>query len=215
MSKHQQVQLLEAAAILSHLSPDSATGTSLPDDRSLWPAYLSNGTLPPPEGTNLPVAASPDATTRGVSGGPRLHDYSIPISASEGGAITQVRPGLIGVSNTQYRDAQPSQSWGAASSYRSNWSVPRSSVRSDSSGDDDDSVVDIEMDENEEQQSVAVAPDSTRARRVWKREDEDGMFAHGFPEEDEELEDVKSPAAAATALQQEEWDGLEMDMDMD
>jgi hypothetical protein len=70
------------------------------------------------------------------------------------------------------------------------------------------------MDEHEEQQSVAVAPYSTRSRRVWKREDEDGMFARGFPEEDEDLEDVKSPAAP-TALQQEEWDGLEMDMDMD
>ncbi|EEB96757.1 hypothetical protein MPER_04055 [Moniliophthora perniciosa FA553] len=41
LSKHQQVQLLEAAAILSHFSQDSATGTSLPEDRSLWPSFLS------------------------------------------------------------------------------------------------------------------------------------------------------------------------------
>ncbi|TDL19013.1 hypothetical protein BD410DRAFT_453196 [Rickenella mellea] len=44
LSKHQQVQLLEAAAILTHLAP----GTSLPEDRSLWPYYLSGGLLPPP-----------------------------------------------------------------------------------------------------------------------------------------------------------------------
>ncbi|BEI79822.1 hypothetical protein CcaverHIS002_0103510 [Cutaneotrichosporon cavernicola] len=39
MSKHQQVQMLEAAAILSHINPDS--GRSLPGDKSLWPAALS------------------------------------------------------------------------------------------------------------------------------------------------------------------------------
>ncbi|CAK9785374.1 uncharacterized protein COLE_06696 [Cutaneotrichosporon oleaginosum] len=39
MSKHQQVQLLEAAAILSHINPDS--GRSLPTDKSLWPMALS------------------------------------------------------------------------------------------------------------------------------------------------------------------------------
>lgn len=44
LSKHQQVQLLEAAAILSHLD----TSSSLPEDRSLWPSYLSGGALPPP-----------------------------------------------------------------------------------------------------------------------------------------------------------------------
>ncbi|KAF8628966.1 hypothetical protein AX15_003622 [Amanita polypyramis BW_CC] len=50
LSKHQQVQLLEAAAILSHLSPSSS---SLPEDRSLWPSFLSGGLLPPPENTTL------------------------------------------------------------------------------------------------------------------------------------------------------------------
>ncbi|KAF5346984.1 hypothetical protein D9758_010101 [Tetrapyrgos nigripes] len=60
LSKHQQVQLLEAAAILSHLTPDSATGTSLPEDRSLWPSFLSGGALPAPEVTtfSIGVAAS-------------------------------------------------------------------------------------------------------------------------------------------------------------
>lgn len=69
LSKHQQVQLLEvsqgracepgilftlpqAAAILSHLAPSATGGTSLPEDRSLWPSYLSGGLLPPPDTAN-------------------------------------------------------------------------------------------------------------------------------------------------------------------
>ncbi|OWT38170.1 hypothetical protein C362_04036 [Cryptococcus neoformans Bt1] len=43
MSKHQQVQMLEAAAILAHLDPTSQGGRSLPSDKSLWPAILSPG----------------------------------------------------------------------------------------------------------------------------------------------------------------------------
>ncbi|KAE8541833.1 hypothetical protein D1P53_002006 [Cryptococcus gattii VGV] len=50
MSKHQQVQMLEAAAILAHLDPTSQGGRSLPSDKSLWPAILSpagsNDSLP-------------------------------------------------------------------------------------------------------------------------------------------------------------------------
>ncbi|TXT08870.1 hypothetical protein VHUM_02998 [Vanrija humicola] len=41
MSKHQQVQMLEAAAILAHMDPTNAQGRSLPTDKSLWPAILS------------------------------------------------------------------------------------------------------------------------------------------------------------------------------
>jgi len=59
LSKHQQVQMLEAAAILSHISPQrNGVGTSLPEDRSLWPAYLSGGLLPTP-GSSVPTAISP------------------------------------------------------------------------------------------------------------------------------------------------------------
>lgn len=104
------MQLLEAAAILSHLSADSATGTSLPEDRSLWPSFLSGGTLPLPEGSNsgtsagvsssVPAtsvlrSATASSTTLGTiparspSVGPRLHDYPIPTTD-----VTQVRPGL-------------------------------------------------------------------------------------------------------------------------
>lgn len=91
LSKHQQVQLLEAAAILSHLSPDSATGTSLPEDRSMWPSFLSGGSLPTASAASVPSHAD--------TAGPRLHDYTVPVSASTGG-ITHLRPGLIGVSTS-------------------------------------------------------------------------------------------------------------------
>ncbi|GFZ51876.1 hypothetical protein JCM24511_09644 [Saitozyma sp. JCM 24511] len=58
MSKHQQVQMLEAsqyaaaAAILAHLDP---TGRSLPTDKSLWPMMLS-----PPGGEGPPRRLSRD-----------------------------------------------------------------------------------------------------------------------------------------------------------
>ncbi|KAH7890238.1 hypothetical protein F5I97DRAFT_676 [Phlebopus sp. FC_14] len=116
LSKHQQVQLLEAAAILSHLSPSSA---SLPEDRSLWPSFLSGGLVPPPASENgaaalegassppgLPTthpisssvpAASISSSSQSGPSGPRLHNYSVPQSASGPGGITQLRPGLLGV----------------------------------------------------------------------------------------------------------------------
>ncbi|KIJ64002.1 hypothetical protein HYDPIDRAFT_175740 [Hydnomerulius pinastri MD-312] len=115
LSKHQQVQLLEAAAILSHLSPSSA---SLPEDRSLWPSFLSGGVVPPPAPGDVaapeaapspssiplthPVSSSVPATSvlgsgRAGSTGPRLHDYSVPPPTSGAGGITQLRPGLLGV----------------------------------------------------------------------------------------------------------------------
>ncbi|KAL4247453.1 hypothetical protein ABKN59_008629 [Abortiporus biennis] len=129
LSKHQQVQLLEAAAILSHLSPATG-GTSLPEDRSLWPSFLSGGLLPPPAGTTLeaysskvdgvstsaesphtsfPVSSSVPAQsniqpiTRSTSTGPRMHDYSVPMSG-----LTQVRPGVVGVSTGSSPSATPS-----------------------------------------------------------------------------------------------------------
>ena len=53
----------QAAAILSHLDP----GSSLPDDRSLWPSYLSGGLLPPPT-TATPPSASTLATSKSADG---------------------------------------------------------------------------------------------------------------------------------------------------
>ena len=109
LSKHQQVQLLEAAAILTHLDP----GSSLPEDRSLWPSYLSGGLLPPPSTVNaIPAKEGPIRSLAGyptgssipnrpiaprmgrarsgsIGAGPRMHDYKIQ------GGITQIRPGVL------------------------------------------------------------------------------------------------------------------------
>ncbi|KAK0458295.1 uncharacterized protein EV420DRAFT_1544807 [Desarmillaria tabescens] len=63
LSKHQQVQLLEAAAILSHLKSES-----LPEDRSLWPSFLSGGVGAGGGSSSVPV---------GRAGGPRMHDYDV------------------------------------------------------------------------------------------------------------------------------------------
>ncbi|KIK97569.1 hypothetical protein PAXRUDRAFT_210804 [Paxillus rubicundulus Ve08.2h10] len=120
LSKHQQVQLLEAAAILSHLSPSSA---SLPDDRSLWPSFLSGGLVPPPVPGNdtnpsevislYPMSSSvPGASVLGPgqseSAGPRLHDYSVPRPVSGVGGITQLRPGLLGIATVTDSTLSPS-----------------------------------------------------------------------------------------------------------
>ncbi|CAL1711059.1 unnamed protein product [Somion occarium] len=67
LSKHQQVQLLEAAAILSHISPSASGGTSLPEDRSLWPSFLSGGTMPPPSSATVSANATVRQSTRASS----------------------------------------------------------------------------------------------------------------------------------------------------
>jgi hypothetical protein len=77
----------QAAAILSHLST-TPTGSSLPEDRSLWPSFLSPGLVPPPSAANL----SPDSSLARSPSGPRLHDFGVaPAHALE------LRPGLLGV----------------------------------------------------------------------------------------------------------------------
>lgn len=60
------MSIVKAAAILSHLAPrDPDTGgggTSLPEDRALWPSYLSGGLLPVPS-TKTPASARPSNLT--------------------------------------------------------------------------------------------------------------------------------------------------------
>ncbi|TFY56563.1 hypothetical protein EVG20_g8878 [Dentipellis fragilis] len=127
LSKHQQVQLMEAAAILSHMSPTATGGTSLPDDRSLWPSFLSGGALPPPStsgpatkaiskrdnsssgsgsypGPTHPMSSSVPThptpmgpSSRAGSAGPRLHDYPIPTASVGAASVTHLRPGVLAV----------------------------------------------------------------------------------------------------------------------
>ncbi|KAG2052201.1 hypothetical protein BDR06DRAFT_958035 [Suillus hirtellus] len=269
LSKHQQVQLLEAAAILSHLSPSSTTGTSLPEDRSLWPTFLSGGIVPPPapgsahEGSGTsspskPISSSVPATSalsssgRAGSTGPRLHDYSIPQATGPGG-ITQLRPGLLGVPTTPNSRAPSSpvpvpaaptdadarnllalgsvsvhsESWGSptsssfygisslpsasASLSRSGWSHPRSSVRSmsaSSHSSDDGELAEVD-DIATANMHIHGRVSGTRFR--WKSEEEDAVLSFSVPEEVEE--EGIGPGILQKKSQQ--WDGMEMDMEMD
>lgn len=270
LSKHQQVQLLEAAAILSHLSPSSTNGTSLPEDRSLWPTFLSGGVVPPPapgsahEGSGTsspskPVSSSVPATSvlsssgRAGSTGPRLHDYAIPQATGPGG-ITQLRPGLLGVSTTPNSRATSSpvpvpaaptdadarnllalgsvsvhsESWGSptsssfycvspfpsasASFSRSGWSHPRSSVRSmsaSSHSSDDGELVEAD-DFTSANMHIHGRVSGTRFR--WKSEEEDGVLSFSVPEE---VEEEGIGPGVVKKKSEEQWDGMEMDMEMD
>ncbi|EKM53296.1 uncharacterized protein PHACADRAFT_259560 [Phanerochaete carnosa HHB-10118-sp] len=103
------------------MSPSNTGGMSLPEDRSLWPSFLSGGLLPPPSTSNgvqsaTSSSAAPSSLdsrpslrasssvpaqsalsmSRPGSAGPRMHDYSI-INSS---GITHVRPGVVGVSTS-------------------------------------------------------------------------------------------------------------------
>lgn len=97
----------------------SPSSSSLPDDRSLWPSFLSGGSLPKadetapvtngsvhtsaasypshPVSSSVPAPEMAGSSHRASSTGPRLHDYSIPPSTTASGGITQLRPGLLGV----------------------------------------------------------------------------------------------------------------------
>ncbi|OAX35484.1 hypothetical protein K503DRAFT_773429 [Rhizopogon vinicolor AM-OR11-026] len=275
LSKHQQVQLLEAAAILSHLSPSSKTGTSLPEDRSLWPTFLSGGIVPLPasgsaeEGigtsspskpisSSVPAASVLSNSSRAGSAGPRLHDYSIPQTTGPGG-ITQLRPGLLGVPTAPNSgatsspvpvpaapatdaDAQNllalgsasvhSESWGSptsssfygvssfpsasASVSYSGWSHPRSSVRSmsaSSHSSDDGEPADVDDTTSAAMPHMNGFTSRERmsgARFWWKSEEEDAVLSFSVPEEIEE-ESMKPSATN----KQEQWDGMDMDMEMD
>ncbi|KZT70605.1 hypothetical protein DAEQUDRAFT_810498 [Daedalea quercina L-15889] len=143
LSKHQQVQLLEAAAILSHIAPTARGGTSLPEDRALWPSYLSGGLVPLPSAENMagiggptklasvshsleqlapfPVSSSVPAPS-GLSSarsGPRMHDYAL----SAAGGLTELRPGVLGVP-TGSESPQPTRTDSPAYSSKRSAAVP-------------------------------------------------------------------------------------------
>lgn len=204
LSKHQQVQLMEAAAILSHLTPSASGGSSLPDDRSLWPSYLSGGTLPPPlpaiDPTTQPISSS-------VPSGPRIHDYALPSTSVSG--ITRLRAGIIAVptepgSYSQQESGAPQSfttSYGSlgvesltfASSYQSSSAGvivphPRTSGSSDrwSPSSDESEFVEVEAD------ATPSGGFSARGRFT-------GEGDVSVKEEEEE---------------EGEWDGMEMEMEL-
>lgn len=108
---------VQAAAILSHLTPSATGGSSLPDDRSLWPSFLSGGKLPPP----LPASDSTEAAQpifSPVPPGPRIHDYALPSTSVSG--LTRLRPGIIAVPTEPASCSQ--QENGAPQSYTTSYS---------------------------------------------------------------------------------------------
>jgi hypothetical protein len=267
LSKHQQVQLLEAAAILSHLSP-SATGTSLPDDRSLWPSFLCGGSIPKSDespstngslGTNsarthneprisssVPsyalIGSATQRSTRSRSGSavPRMHDYNVPGSVDTG--ITQVRPGLLSVSRSGSsidglesptksgsRSIPISVPSSSATMYSRSamsgaWSIPSSSVRS---ADSDVGSVDNSI----HRRLSRRHGDDEMSLMKWDEDEDD----EASPDDDEEEEYDYAPAqsyvtrnrkhnyrfSAAVGVKEEtednamEWDGGDMEMEMD
>jgi hypothetical protein len=132
---------VQAAAILSHLST-TPTGTSLPEDRSLWPSFLSPGLVAPPSAANL----SPASSYARSPSGPRMHDFGVaPAHALE------LRPGLLGVPGSVSPAASVSfgERWGASPAAGSkvrygmdlddvaehgSWSLPASDLRSSYDG---------------------------------------------------------------------------------
>ncbi|EIW75770.1 hypothetical protein CONPUDRAFT_139811 [Coniophora puteana RWD-64-598 SS2] len=263
LSKHQQVQLLEAAAILSHLSPSSG---SLPEDRSLWPSFISNGAVPPPagapssaatpKGASHPVSSSVPANSplyaRGGSAGPRMHDYALPQRSTR----REVRPGVFGVSNDEADVDGPSstsaplpvpivgsradwglpasfggvapssQSYSYSRSYSASLSLTHSSLHSGSrsrsvSGsrsDVEEPIEDVDADvdlEGQDGPKVYPYPYGTRSRTQygrypWKVEEEDVHI-----QEEDEVVDVDMARVSKEREVPGEWDGMEMEMDMD
>ncbi|KAJ6555171.1 hypothetical protein DFH09DRAFT_1318359 [Mycena vulgaris] len=215
LSKHAQVQLLEAAAILSHLSPNSETGTSLPEDRGMWPRWVSGGALEGEPGSAGTGAGSYAGRTgseyggRSVGGGvgPRLHDYEVPHGA-------EVRAGVVEVPHRHARGHHGSGSGQSA------WSVPRS-VSVSASVSSEQSRSRSTPSDDEEDEGVGA--------RVWKREEEEEFGFEfdlgGVREEEGEDDDEgglgmgKRGGGVRGRGESLRWGGMEemddIDMDMD
>lgn len=245
----------QAAAILSHLSPHTS---SLPEDRSLWPSFLSGGSLPKADtaaanstgNASHPVSSSVPSNGnlhRSPSNGPRLHDYSIP-ATSGGSNVTQFRPGLVGVPTGSGTDPTASKpvpvphAHNASASfrgYRSSTAEPWSSYQYESSitpssfagsvsftpsaarssisassqsrsrsgsasgsRSDDESLADVDIDVDIEEHSPS---------RYAGRYGANGRKVSIWEEEEVEVDETNIKAVG----KEPEWDGMEMEMDMD
>ncbi|KAJ7202048.1 hypothetical protein GGX14DRAFT_654591 [Mycena pura] len=217
LSKHAQVQLLEAAAILSHLDPASDTGTSLPEDRSMWPRWVSGGMLEGEEvSTSCGSAGTSEYGLRGSSG-PRLHDYEVPRGA-------EVRAGVVEVPHAHAR-VGGRQVPGQGHSVGSAWSVPRSvsvsaSVSSEQSRSRSTPSDDEELETEDGLRSQSYGRGGAR---VWKHEEEEELGfefdLRGVREEEGEEEEEKGDGPRGQEAESLRWRGMEemddIDMDMD
>ena len=84
LNPHAESQIFcQAAAILSHISPSANGGTSLPEDRSLWPSFLSGGLLPPPSTANsLPYNSTSSSTNGNSTSNSSMHTPAPTLSSS-------------------------------------------------------------------------------------------------------------------------------------
>ncbi|KAF7301964.1 C2H2-type domain-containing protein [Mycena indigotica] len=219
LSKHAQVQLLEAAAILSNLSPVSDNGTSLPEDRGMWPRWCSGGVLEGEDTVSTSYGSPGYGSVPGVSesfngygfaarsagAGPRLHDYEVPRGA-------QVRAGVVQVPNPRHGH---SHSLGSSA-----WSVPRSVSVSASVSSEQSRSRSTPSDDEELEEDEGYLRGRGNAR-VWKHEEDDddlGYDLRGVREEREleetlEQDNDKEKARETESLR---WAGMqEDDIDMD
>nr|GAT44369.1 predicted protein [Mycena chlorophos] len=215
LSKHAQVQLLEAAAILSHFNPESDTGTSLPEDRGMWPRWCSGGVLDGEDGVPASFGSagygSVPNTAESFNGfgfaartnGPRLHDYEVPRGA-------EVRAGVVEVPHRHaHSHSVGSSAWNVPRSLSVSASVSSEQSRSRSTPSDDDEPEDIRG-------------RAHSGARVWKHEDDDGfgydLNLHGVREERELEEDFEEDTSKGKQRETESlrWAGMqEDDIDMD
>jgi len=202
---------VQAAAILSHLTPSASGGSSLPDDRSLWPSFLSGGALPPPVPLSESVTeATAYPTSSSVPSGPRIHDYSLPSTSVSG--ITRLRPGIIAVPTDPVSCGPPEN--GVAQSYTTGYgSSFASSYQSSSAG-----VI------------VPHAPASGSSDR-WSRS---FSLSHSGSSDESEFVEVEAETTSSgrfgvhgphldvegdVSVKEEEeeensWDGMEMEMEL-
>jgi len=204
---------MEAAAILSHLTPSASGGSSLPDDRSLWPSFLSGGVLPPP----LPASESVSETTAyptssSVPSRPRIHDYALPSTSVSG--ITRLRPGIIAVPT---EPARPES--GVPQSYTTGYS---------SIGNDSASFA------SSFQSSVGVIVPHARASGSSDRWSHSFSLSHSGSSDESEFVEVEAETTPSgrfgvrgqhlgedgdISVKEEEeedggWDGMEMEMEL-
>ena len=130
---------------MSHLAPSARGGTSLPEDRGLWPAYLSGGTLYPTTSTMTtpinatliaekpsPVVSSslpnPSELNRPYSS-PRVHEHAVTLTNDAG-----TQPSALRIGKNDLGDSSISRATSSPIDLRSVKNVGDLSSRNNSEG---------------------------------------------------------------------------------
>ena len=184
---------------MSHLSPSSA---SLPEDRSLWPSFLSGGLVPPPANkpphaisSSVPTGPSADSrlhvvrsVTQALSGVPTTEDDALNLLAlgeaphvrTRGHSVSHAYShSLSSMSHGKERERRRSNAFEYAYTTPTGWSLPRLSVRSQSGS-----------------RSRSESHSASESRS-------DGEYGDDVDDDPVERKPV------------DHWDGMEMEMEMD